>query len=74
MACRLSSHGAPAAFARSHIAAAYFDKMVSVHDPSWLRPIKCELGLVWHRRVLDVRPGSGRLKDALIERLAKSLA
>lgn len=56
------------------IAAAYFDKMVSVHDPSLLRAIKQESGLARHRRVLDVRPGSGRLKDALIEHRAKNLA
>jgi len=56
-----------------HIAAAYFDKRVAVHDPSWLRPIKRELGLAWHRRVLDVRPDSLKLKDTLIEVLAKGL-
>jgi len=57
-----------------HISAAYFDKQVTVHDPAWLRPIKRELGLAWHRRVLDVRPGSERLKGTLIEVLAKGLA
>lgn len=57
-----------------HIAASYFDDSVTVSCPPWLRAIKRELGLAWHRRVLDVRPGSGRLKDELIESLAKGLA
>jgi DNA-binding transcriptional LysR family regulator len=72
-AAQLVRSGAAAAIL-PHIAAAQFDQRVAAQDPPWLRPIKRELGLAWHRRVLDVRPGSRRLKDTLIALLTKALA
>lgn len=56
-----------------HIAARSFDKSVGIYEPAWLRSIRRELGLAWHRRVLDVRPGSEEVRIALVKVLGKNL-
>lgn len=52
-----------------HIAGAFFDKSVLAHQPDWLKPIARDLGLAWHPRIPDIRPGAGRLRDSLIRTL-----
>lgn len=54
-----------------HIARPFFDSSVEVRDPEWLKPISRNLGLAWHRRMLDIRPGAEKLQGVLSTILAK---
>lgn len=49
-----------------HIAAPSFNaSIISQQHPGWLKSISRHLGLAWHRRIMDIRPGAEKLRDEL---------
>jgi DNA-binding transcriptional LysR family regulator len=57
-----------------HIAAPYLKVAAAVKNPAWIKPITRDLGLAWHQRVLEIRPGAEALKSELLEELPQGLA
>lgn len=57
-----------------HIAAPYLRDAAVVKNPPWIKPITRDLGLAWHQRLLQIRPGAEALKTELLKALPKGLA
>jgi DNA-binding transcriptional LysR family regulator len=55
------------------IAAPFLGREASAHDLPWLKAISRDIGIAWHRRLMDIRPLAGQLLEAMEARLAKAL-
>jgi LysR family nitrogen assimilation transcriptional regulator len=56
-----------------HIASAYVGDAATVKNPAWLKPVTRDLGLAWHQRILEIRPGAESLKSELLKVLPNGL-
>lgn len=57
-----------------HIAAPYLKDAAVVKSPAWIKPITRDLGLAWHQRLLQIRPGAEGLKSELLKALPNGLS
>lgn len=72
-AAQLVRSGAAAAIL-PHIAAPQLENVATVKNPAWLKPITRDLGLAWHQRVLEIRPGAEAVRSALLKALPRGLS
>lgn len=58
------------------IAAPFLAREASIHDLPWLRPVTRDLGISWHRRLIDIRPPAENLlrmmEDSFVRALKQS--
>ena len=73
LAAQLARSGTAAAVL-PRIAAPFLKETTVMRHPSWIRSLKRELGLAWHRHMLEIRPGAEVLKDRLIKTLSRGLS
>jgi DNA-binding transcriptional LysR family regulator len=55
------------------IAAPFLAREATIHELPWLEPVTRNLGIAWHRRLLDVRPMAGNLLGAMEGAFARAL-
>lgn len=72
-AAQLARSGAAAAVLPV-IAAPSLSGLVTVHHLPWLKPVTRDLGVAWHRRLMDIRPRAEKLLVALENSLRKMLS
>jgi DNA-binding transcriptional LysR family regulator len=55
------------------IAAPFLTREASIHELPWLKPVTRDLGIAWHRRLIDIRPLAENLLGAMEESFVRAL-
>ncbi len=55
------------------IAAPFLAREASIHDLPWLKPVTRDLGIAWHRRLIDIRPLAEKLLGTMEESFVRAL-